>query len=111
MLMSTFSKVWVYAEWVKIDFRISSFAGILIVFSKLTLLFYGHLLPPFIFLSIDFTSTLLLGVPLGLIALFAFSGELVKSFRTFRTGGGSPEDYGNGECARKREIRGQRGVE
>lgn len=78
MLTSTVSPRWVYAEWVKLDFRISGFVAIVIVALKVVLLIYGSSMSRFGFLLLDYTKTFLLGVPLGLIALFVPSGELAK---------------------------------
>ncbi len=46
-----------YAEWVKMDFRILGVVAIVIVISKLALLFYGQLMPRFSFLALDYIST------------------------------------------------------
>lgn len=80
-MISACSRAWAYAEWVRIDFWISGAVAIVIVVSKLALLFFGHLMPRFSYLALDYIETVLIGVPLGLMVLFVLSGELAKAFK------------------------------
>jgi hypothetical protein len=81
LLITACSRSWAYAEWVRIDFWISGAVAIFIIVAKLALLFFGHRMPRFSYMALDYIETVLMGVPLGLMVLFVLSGELAKGFK------------------------------
>jgi hypothetical protein len=80
--LSTFSRPWAYAAWVKLAFRVLAVSAI--VHTGLRLLLAYHAFPWTLFWAIYTQQIFFLGVAGGMFFLFIFSGEMLRGYRRWR---------------------------